>query len=177
VLSKQAEVSAGGQTLQGIPSAASMRKLADRMEKIARDIQAVESTGVLYPLDEEELSGNFDDIVSGVHIGWLMELPSSLIRRAGMYRRWTEKLGGRKLRRDMLSRANRLALSVYVKAATNRGRSSKPLGRHDLVATVMKCGGQRANRSQLKRELQHFESVHGQAEGVLRSKWRTERPD
>src|SRR5260370_40075728 len=39
-----------------LPTAASLRKLARRMEKIAEDIKKIESTGVLDPLDEEELS-------------------------------------------------------------------------------------------------------------------------
>jgi hypothetical protein len=156
-----------------LPSTASLNKLARRMEEIAKDIERIESTGVLDPLDEEELSGDFDKIVSGANAAWFRVLPNSLERRAGMYRRWSEKFAAQKLRRDLLSRVNRLALAVYVKLATNPDRSPHPMGRYELVATLMKCVGERADRSQLKRELRHFESMHFQACGSLEDKLRS----
>jgi hypothetical protein len=69
-----------------------MEKLARRMEQMAEDIKRIESTGVLDPLDGEELSGNSDDIVSGTNWAWIRTLPSSLDRRAGVYRRRAERL-------------------------------------------------------------------------------------
>jgi hypothetical protein len=166
--------------LRNLPSAASMEKLARRMEKIAEDIKRIESTGVLDPLDEEEFSGNSDDIVSGANWAWIRTLPRSLERRAGMYRRWAERLSvyasGKtkllKVRRDLLRRVHRLCVATYVKLVTNPDDSTEPKECYGLIAKLMKCVGETADRSQLKRELQHFESMHFQACGSLEAKLR-----
>jgi hypothetical protein len=159
--------------LRHLPSASSLTKLAERMEKIAEDIEKIESTGVLDPLDQEELSGNIEKIISGANTAWFRVLPNSLRRRAGMYRRWSTRLSDEKLRRDLLSRVNRLSLAVYVKFATNPYDSPEPNGRYELVARLMRCiVGVSADRSQLKRELEHFESVHFQAWTSLEAKLR-----
>jgi hypothetical protein len=158
--------------LKHLPSASSLNKLAERMEEIAADIQKIESTGVLDPLDQEELSGDFEKIISGANAAWFRVLPNSLQRRAGMYKRWSTRLSDYKLRRDLLSRVNRLSLAVYVKVATNPCDSPEPNGRYELVATLMRCIGERADRSQLKREVEHFEVVHFQAWGSLEARLR-----
>ena len=59
---------------------------------------------------------------------------------------------------------------MYVKLATNSPGSTKPLERRDLVVKLLKCVGESADRSQIKRELEHFESVHFQAHNVLQDK-------
>ena len=174
--------------LRNLPSAASMKKLARRMEQMAEDIKRIESTGVLDPLDEEELSGNSDDIVSGANWAWIRTLSNSLERRAGMYTRWAKRFsvytGSKtkllKVRRDLLRRVNRLCLAVYVKLVTNPDDSPERQEGYGLVAKLMSCVRESADRSQLKRELEHFESMHFQAcsslEGRLRSLHKSTEP-
>ena len=157
-----------------------MEKLARRMEQMAEDIKRIESTGLLDPLDEEELSANSVDIVSGANWTWIRTLPSSLDRRAGMYRRWAERLSvytsGKtkplKARRDLLRRVDRLCVAVYVKLVTNPDDSPEPQECYGLIAKLVKCVGETADKSQLKRELRHFESMHFQACGSLEAKLR-----
>lgn len=166
--------------LRNLPGAASLKELARGMEKMAEDIKRIESTGVLDPLDEEELSGNFDDIVSGANRTWIRTLPSSLERLARRYRRWAKKFSvhasGKtkllKVRRDLLRRVHRLCLAAYVKLVTNPDDSPEPQECYGLIAKLMKSVGETADRSQLKRELQHFESIHFQACGSLEARLR-----
>jgi hypothetical protein len=167
--------------LRRLPSATSLLKLARSMEIIAKGIRKVETSGLLDPLDEQELSGNSDDIVSGANWGWIRTLPNSLERRAGMYRRWAKSFsvytGGKtkllKVRRDLLRRVNRLCLAAYVKLVTNPDDSPERQEGYGLVAKLMKCVRESADRSQLKRELEHFESMHFQACGSLEDKLRS----
>jgi hypothetical protein len=153
-----------------IPSTAFVKTLARRMEEIAGDIAEIERTGLLDPLDERELSGNMDQIIAGTNAAWFRVLPHSLNRRAAMYKRWAGKFAGQKLRRDLLSRVDRLSLSVYVKFATNERDVKEPLERRALVVKLLKCIGMSADKSQIKRELEHFENIHFQAHTVLQGK-------
>ena len=157
-----------------VPSPASVRKLAKRMENLAAEIARIEKTGLLDPLDERELSGNLDAIIRGTHVARFVTLPATLRERAAMYARWAGRLPGKsgrdlRLRRDLLSRVNRLSLSVYVKLATNNKDVPEPLARN-LVVALMRSAGMSADKSQLRRELRDFEQMHFQAEGALRDK-------
>jgi hypothetical protein len=136
--------------------------------------KTLEGTGFLDAFDQRELSGDLNKIISGEHAAWIHVLPKSLERRAGMYRRFANKFASQKqkLRRDLLSRVNRLCLIVYVKFATNPADSNDPKVRRDLVVTMMKCVGKPAERSQIKRELDHFETIHFQAHMALEGKVR-----
>jgi hypothetical protein len=153
-----------------IPNGEFVKTLAGRMEKIAQDIARIERTGLIDPLDERELSKNVDQIVAGTNTNWFRALPNSLMRRAAMYRRWGEMFADQKLRTDLLSRVNRLSLSVYVKLATNPRGSEKPVARRHLVVKLLECVGKSADRSQIKGELEHFESMHFQAHSALEDK-------
>ena len=156
--------------VKAVPSADSVRELATRMEEIAEEISKMEGTGLLDPLDEEELSHSMDQIISAANAAWFRVLPNSLKRRAAMYRLWAERFAGQKLRKDLLSRVNRLSLSVYVKLATNTRGSTEPEERRRLVVQLLNCIGERAERSQLRRELEDFESLHFQAHDALQDK-------
>jgi hypothetical protein len=162
-------VNLGADDIQ-IPNSEFMKTLAGRMEKIAQDIAKIERTGLMDPLDERELSGNMDQIIAGTNAAWIRALPDSLTRRAAMYRRWAEMFADQRLRRDLLSRVNRLSLSVYVKLATNPRGSEKPVARRHLVVKLLKCVGKSVDRSQIKGELEHFESMHFQAHSALQDK-------
>jgi hypothetical protein len=153
-----------------IPNSEFVKTLAGRMEKIAQDIARIERTGLIDSLDERELSKNVDQIIAGTNTNWFRALPNSLTRRAAMYRRWGEMFADQKLRRDLLSRVNRLSLSVYVKLATNPRGSEKPVARRHLVVKLLECVGKSADRSQIKGELEHFESMHFQAHSALEDK-------
>jgi putative component of toxin-antitoxin plasmid stabilization module len=113
-----------------------------------------------------------DQIIAGTNTSWFRDLPKSLTRRAAMYRRWAEMFADQRPRRDFLSRVNRLTLSVYVKLATNPRGSEKPEARRHLVVRLLKCVGNSVDRSQIKRELELFESMHFQAHSALKDKLR-----
>jgi hypothetical protein len=153
-----------------IPNSEFVKTLARRMEKIAQDIAKIERTGLIDPLDERELSMNMDQIIAGTNAAWFRALPNSLTRRAATYRRWAEMFADQGLRRDLLSRVNRLSLSVYVKLATIPRGSEKPVARRHLVVKLLECVGKSVDRSQIKRELEHFESMHFQAHSALEDK-------
>jgi hypothetical protein len=157
-----------------IPTAASITSLAKRMERVAHEIKTLEGAGFLQPFDERELSGDLKKIILGRHVEWIHVLPQSLERRAGMYRKFSNMFASQKqkLRRDLLSRVNRLCLIVYVKLATNPPDANNPMARHDLAVTLMRCVGASADRSQIKRELEHFENIHFQAHTALQDRLR-----
>jgi hypothetical protein len=155
------------------PSPQVVRKLAKGMKRLAPGIAQMERTGLMDPLDEAGPSRSIAEWAE--RLERFRTLPATLTERAAMYVRWAERLSGRgrgdfRLRRDLLSRINRVSLSVYVKLATNSSDVKEPLARFELVATLLGAAGMSGDKSQLKRELEEFEDVHFQAEQALRDK-------
>jgi hypothetical protein len=159
--------------LINVPSATDLLQLARRMTKLAKEMSQVEQTGFLDAFEQKDFDNSLADqpaMIDGSFFRPFRALPNTLSRRAEMYKRWADLFSDRNLRRDLLSRVNRLCLSVYVRLATNKGDVTDPEAKHDLVVALMRGAGLSADRSQLRRELKYFENVHFQAYHALRDK-------
>lgn len=159
--------------LINVPSTTDLLQLAKRMTKLAKEISLVEQTGFLDAFEQKDFSNspaNQPAMIDGSFFRSFRELPNTLLRRAEMYKRWANLFSGQNVRRDLLSRVNRLCLSVYVRLAANKGDVTDPEAKHDLVVALMRGAGLSADRSQLRRELRYFEDVHFQAHSALKDK-------
>jgi hypothetical protein len=159
-----------------LPNIAAVRSLAKSMGDVANKIERMEQTGLLDPLDEREGSGDTNVNKWAERIQRFRTLPAALRERATTYTKWAELLSERrgsesknlKLRRDLLSRVNRLSLSVYAKFATNKSKRWPA-----LVEALMRSAGVSADKSQLVREVEQFEGLHFQTEQFLQDKLRS----